>query len=394
MTTRSATRRADLLAASARLFREHGFAGVSMADVADQVGITASAVYKHFPGKQVLLSEPIREMVLTWRDREVLALAEGGAPEEVLNRLTTSVVAVVLTRPDVVGLWHQEAHHLPAQVRDELIAVRVEGVGLWSRVLRDVRPGLDPAEAEFRIRAALGLLNCVPALPRRRLRAQASTLETLVLATLLAPPAPVELPELGPVERARAPRTGRQAEILAETARLLRRRGYHAVGIDEIGHAIGIAGPSIYSHYASKAALLTALIEETADELCWYGARALATGKDPCTVLELLVGAHVRTALADRDRISVWMTEAHHVPRELGRQVRQDRQRYLDYWVRAVRELRPELPEQVAQVASLSVMELIHAVARSSRFTGEPRLAERTAGLALAALTAPGPAPG
>ncbi|MDQ0380304.1 TetR/AcrR family transcriptional regulator [Amycolatopsis thermophila] len=389
MGTRSAGRRADLLAASARLFRERGFGGVSVADVADQVGITASAVYKHFPGKKVLLSEPIREMVLTWRDREMLALAEGGDPETVLRRLTTTVVAVVLERPDVVGLWHQEAHHLPAEVRDELIAVRVEGVGLWSRVLREVRPELDAGQSEFRIRAALGLLNCVPVLPRRRLRAQAPTLETLVLATLLAPPPPPELLELGAVERAHEAATGRRAEILAGAARLFRTRGYHAVGIDDIGHAIGIAGPSLYSHYPSKAALLTALIEETADELCWCGARALATGDDPAKVLELLVSAHVRTALADRDRISVWMTEAHHIPRELGRQVRQDRQRYLDYWVRAVRALRPELSEQVAQTASRSVMELIHAVARSSRFAGAPRLAEWTAGLALAALTAP-----
>jgi AcrR family transcriptional regulator len=373
------------------LFRERGFGGVSMADVADQVGITASAVYKHFPGKQVLLSEPIREMVLTWRDREVLALAEGGGPETVLRRLTSSVVGVVLARPDVVGLWHQEAHHLPAEVRDELIAVRVEGVGLWSRVLREVRPELDARQSEFRIRAALGLLNCVPGLPRKRLRAQAPTLETLVLATLLAPPPPHELPELGSVKRAhRALATGRRAEILAGAARLFRTRGYHAVGIDDIGHAIGIAGPSIYSHYPSKAALLAALIEETADELCWHAARALATREDPRRVLDLLVGAHVRTALADRDRISVWMTEAHHIPRELGRQVRQDRQRYLGYWVRAVRALRPELPELVAQTASMSVMELIHAVARSSRFGDEPRLAEWTAGLALAALTAPG----
>lgn len=390
MGSRSENRRADLLAASARLFRERGFGGVSVADVADRVGITASAVYKHFPGKRMLLAEPIREMVLTWRDREVMALAEAGPPETVLSRLTTCVVGVVLERPDVVGLWHQEAHHLPPEVRDELIAVRVEGVNLWNRVLREVRPDLDLRQGEFRIRAALGLLNCVPWLPRKRLRAQAATLETLVLATLLAPP-PQDLPELDTIERARrAPSSGRRADILAEAARLFRARGYHAVGIDDIGSATGIAGPSIYSHYPSKAALLAALLEETADELCWHAARALATREDPRRVLELLVGAHVRTALADPDRISVWMTQAHHIPRELGRQVRQDRQRYLGYWVNALRALRPELDESVAHTAAMSVMELIHAVARSTRFADEQRLPEWTFGLALAALTAPG----
>lgn len=398
MSGRSVGRRAELLAASVQLFRERGFGGVSVADVAERVGITASAVYKHFPGKQDLLAEPIREMVTTWRDREVVALAEGGAPDDVLRRLTTSVVDVVLDRPDVVGLWHQEAHYLPNHVRDELVAIRVEGVELWGRVLTELRPDLGARQVEFRIRAALGLLNCVPALPRRRLRSQRAALETLVLATLLAPeasaavPAPnAAVPAPNAVER--MPRngssTGRRAQILTEAARLFRRRGYHAVGIDDIGTGIGIAGPSIYGHFPSKAALLAALIAEMADELCWNGARALATRDDPRRVLELLVGAHVRTALADRDRIAVWMTEAHHVPRELGRHETQDRERYLGYWVTAVRALHPDLAESVAQTASMAVMEMIHAAARSPRFADEPQLAEWTMGLAIAALTAP-----
>jgi AcrR family transcriptional regulator len=301
------------------------------------------------------------------------------------------VVDVVLERPAVVGLWHQEAHYLPNHVRDELVGIRVEGVELWGRVLTELRPELGARQVEFRIRAALGLLNCVPALPRKRLRSQRSALETLMLATLLAGEAPATVPALDAVER--MPRngsaTGRRAQILAEAARLFRRRGYHAVGIDDIGTGIGIAGPSIYSHFPSKAALLAALMGEMADELCWNGARALATRDDPRRVLELLVGAHVRTALADRDRIAVWMTEAHHVPRELGRQVAQDRERYLGYWVTAVRALHPDLAEAVAQAASMAVMELIHAAARSPRFADEPHLAEWTMGVAIAALTAP-----
>lgn len=390
MSSRSAGRRAELLAASVRLFRERGFGGVSVADVAEQVGITASAVYKHFPGKQDLLAEPIREMVVTWRDREVVALAEGGAPEDVLRRLSASVVDVVLERPDVVGLWHQEAHYLPNHVRDELVAVRVEGVELWGKVLTELRPELAGRQAEFRIRAALGLLNSVPALPRKRLRSQGPALATLMLATLLAGAPPATVPALDERMAHNGSPTGRRAQILTEAARLFRRRGYHAVGIDDIGTGIGIAGPSIYGHFPSKAALLAALVEETADELCWHGARALVTRDDPRRALELLVGAHVRTALANRDRIAVWMTEAHHVPRDLGRQVAQDRERYLGYWVTAVRTLRPDVAESVAQTASMAVMELIHAAARSPRFADEPHLPEWTMGLAVAALTAPG----
>jgi AcrR family transcriptional regulator len=388
---RSANRRAELLAVSACLFRERGYGGVSVADIAEQVGVTAGAVYKHFPGKCGLLVEPIREMVLTWRDREVLALAEGGAPEEILRRLVNSVIGVVLERPDVVGLWHQETHYLPAEVREELVAVRVEGIGLWLRVLLDLRPELDAQQAEFRIRAALGLLNCVPGLSRRRPSEHVPILEALMLATLLAPAPPEDLPDVRVVERGSDgpnDHSGRREEILNEAARLFRARGYHSVGVDDIGAAIGIAGPSIYSHFPSKAALLTALIEGMADELCWGGALALTSEGSPRQVLELLVTTHVRTALAKRDHVAVWMTEEHHVPEELGRILQRDRKRYLGYWVSAVRAVNPRQTEKVARTACLSVMELIHASARSRRFADVPHLPEWIVGLALAALTA------
>jgi AcrR family transcriptional regulator len=389
---RGSARRAELLAAAARLFRERGYGGVSVADIAERAGITAGAVYKHFPDKRALLTEPIREMVLTWRNREVLALAEGGAADGILRRLVTSVVGVVLERPDVVRLWHQEAHYLPAEVREELVAVRVEGIGLWRRVLMDARPELSAQPAEFRIRAALGLLNSVPELPRRRLSAHGHTLEAVLLATLLAPEPPRELPAIRAVERESSAAAenggGRRREILDEAAKLFRARGYHGVGIDEIAAGIGIAGPSIYSHFPSKAALLTALIEGITEELCWGGALALASAGTPREVLELLVTTHVRTAIAKRDLIAVWMTEEHRVPGELGEAVRRDRKRYLDYWISAVRSLSPEMPEPVARTACLSVMELIHASARSSRFADVAALPEWTVGVALAALTA------
>ncbi|QYN18263.1 TetR/AcrR family transcriptional regulator [Amycolatopsis sp. DSM 110486] len=382
-------RRAELLAAAARLFRERGYGGVSVADIAEQVGITAGAVYKHFPDKRALLAEPIREMVLTWRNREVLALAQGGDTDDVLRRLATSVVGVVLERPDVVRLWHQEAHYLTSEVREELVAVRVEGVGLWLRVLVDARAELTTSQAEFRIRAALGLLNSVPALPRRRLSAHAATLETVLLATLLAPEPPKSLPEIRVVDRESpaAAENTRSRAILDEAAKLFRERGYHAVGIDDIAAGVGIAGPSIYSHFPSKAAVLTAVVEEIADELCWGGALAMASDGTPHEVLERLVTTHVRTAIAKSDLIAVWMTEEHHVPEDLGEAVRRDRKRYLDYWVGAVLAVNPGVEEAVAETASLAVMELIDAVARSRRFAAVPERPEWTVGLALAALT-------
>ncbi|MBI0385672.1 helix-turn-helix transcriptional regulator, partial [Streptomyces albiflaviniger] len=40
-----------------------------------------------------------------------------------------------------------------------------------------------------------------------------------------------------------APAPSRREQILKEAARLFAERGFHGVGVDEIGAAVGISGP-------------------------------------------------------------------------------------------------------------------------------------------------------
>ena len=63
-----------------------------------------------------------------------------------------------------------------------------------------------------------------------------------------------------------APTPTRREQILREAARLFADRGFHGVGVDEIGAAVGISGPGLYRHFAGKDAMLcgtTAVAPET-----------------------------------------------------------------------------------------------------------------------------------
>jgi TetR/AcrR family transcriptional regulator, transcriptional repressor for nem operon len=51
------TNRASLLQAAGRLFREKGFDGVGVAEVAKEAGLTHGALYAHFPSKDALAAE-------------------------------------------------------------------------------------------------------------------------------------------------------------------------------------------------------------------------------------------------------------------------------------------------------------------------------------------------
>src|SRR3954462_3729937 len=83
--------------------------------------------------------------------------------------------------------------------------------------------------------------------------------------------------------RAAAPT--RREQILSEAARLFAARGFHGVGVDEIGAAVGISGPGLYRHFAGKDAMLAELLVGISGQLLtggtWGGDRGalLAGGK-------------------------------------------------------------------------------------------------------------------
>jgi len=53
----AAENRREILEAAARLFREHGFAGVAVADLMKAAGFTHGGFYNHFPSKQAIAAE-------------------------------------------------------------------------------------------------------------------------------------------------------------------------------------------------------------------------------------------------------------------------------------------------------------------------------------------------
>jgi TetR/AcrR family transcriptional repressor of nem operon len=77
---KAAETRARILAAAARQFREHGFAGVGVAGLMRSAGLTHGGFYSHFASKEELMAEACRraidDMLAEWRARIEAAPAE------------------------------------------------------------------------------------------------------------------------------------------------------------------------------------------------------------------------------------------------------------------------------------------------------------------------------
>ena len=157
-----ARRRQDLLAASATLFAERGFAGVSIDDIGAAAGVSGPAVYRHFPRKQAVLGAILLEVSHDLLDRGREVVARSPDPARRLRALISFQVEFALHRPAVIVVQDRE---LPTLTEEDRRAVRVLQRGyvtLWVDALQELAPARDVAELTLRAQAAFGLINSTP----------------------------------------------------------------------------------------------------------------------------------------------------------------------------------------------------------------------------------------
>src|SRR3712207_7162375 len=88
--------------------------------------------------------------------------------------------------------------------------------------------------------------------------------------------------------RSDADRPSRREQILQAAAQLFAERGSRAVGVDDVGAAVGVTGPAIYRHFASKDAMLAEMLLRISERLLEGGtARVAAAGDDPMAQLQI-----------------------------------------------------------------------------------------------------------
>src|SRR3954452_16575277 len=98
--------------------------------------------------------------------------------------------------------------------------------------------------------------------------------------------------------------------------------GYHGVSTEDLGAAVGISGPGVYRHFASKDALLADLLVGISEELLQHGRVEVAGSRAPAQALERLLHKHLDSSLTEPDLIRVQDRDLASLSSADGRQVR------------------------------------------------------------------------
>ena len=345
--TRPRNRKQLIVEAAGRVFSERGYHRASMEEIAAAVGITAAALYRHFPNKYALFADCAEVMA----DRLVASLDDvpSGAP---LTDVLTAVTRVTVAHRASGGVYRWEARYLNREDRRHLKAKFARLVG---RVDEAVQRAYALPDDGLRAVAALGAIGSITmhhtSIAQRRA-------EELLLASALRVAAtdpavvprgarPVELP-VQPV-----PRT-RRAQILAAAIPLFARDGFASVTNGQIAEAVGLAPSALYRHYPGKVDILGAACLQAAGLLAQGVDQSLQEVTGPYQAVVALAATYVAYSFEYTALNSVAEAELAGLPADLRRSLVLAQREHIAVWEQQLRQVRPELDPRQARV-------LVHA---------------------------------
>lgn len=180
----------------------------------------------------------------------------------------------------------------------------------------------------------------------------------------------------------------RRDAILRVAAQLFAERGFHGVGVDDIGEAVGISGPGIYRHFPSKDAILGEMLVRISERLLAGGQdRVAAGGSDPVAALDGLIDWQTGFALANPALIVVQDRDLANVGESDRRRVRRLQRQYVEVWVAVLERLHPGADKPAIRARAHAVFGLINSTPHSAGELAPDRMAQLLAALARAAAT-------
>ncbi|MFW0789196.1 TetR/AcrR family transcriptional regulator [Gordonia sp. CPCC 205333] len=369
----------QIVRAASTLFAAHGFAQVSMADIAAAVGVTPSSLYRHFPNKHALLratvGASVRAVGRVDRTSDLNAAIAAGAVDAASDRFAAV-------------LWQREARNLNTADRAELGTELVSAAAGLATLVKARRPEVSDADATLLAWAILAVFGSTAmhraTLPRNIFANQLEAAAFAVVDVELG--ATTATLECAPDE----PPLSTREMLLAQAIRLFGERGFTAVSTADIGRAAGTSGPNIYKHFPSKADILAAIATRAGEYRRRGVAEALAGVADPTDRLARLLHAHITFAVKQRDLMRVLTSELHQLPDPQRKGARQAQRDYLKLWAQTLVDARSDLTPAQARIVVPAALAIADDAARTGQIASRIDLPDRLTEICWAVLNSGG----
>ena len=173
----------------------------------------------------------------------------------------------------------------------------------------------------------------------------------------------------------------RTRKILDVAAEAFYDKGFHAVGVDELGTRAGLSGPAIYRHFSSKHEILATLLNEAMDELL---AATDPVHDDPGADLDRALRHHLDFAVRDRHLVNLYQREVRSLTEPWKTPFDRRRAEYTARWEALISRRVPALDQGSVAALTQSCLGVVFSV---SYWPGRALAAPGAADLALRMIT-------
>ena len=356
--TRPRDRKRHIEQAAALAFARQGYHAVSMQDIAAAVGISAPALYRHFPNKYALFVRTA--MTLAHRLTEATDEAASAALESatdakaMLDELLDAVIATTVELRATGGIYRWEGRYLDRPDRAALTAEFLLLRARFEAAHRCYRPEVGDEDRRVLVLAALSVVASITAhhtvVAARTLRGLLTTAAWRALDGDLS----VEGPSWEPAPPAVHAAEGRRERLIDSAVRQFAARGYNEVTIEDLAVEVDLTPSGVYRHFDGKPALLLAACDRAAVELERSVLQARESASIPLEALQRLCRVYVAHSFAHRSLMRVYFSELGNLAPEQQRRLRALQRAHVADWVALLQAVRPELGGREAAV-------LVHA---------------------------------
>ncbi len=122
------------------------------------MGLTPSALYRHYPGKIDILAAACLQAAGLLAQGVERSLHEVAGPHDAVVMLAATYVAYSFEYTELNSVAEAELAGLPADLRRPLLLAQREHIAVWEQQLRLARPELDPRQARVLVHAGFGVV--------------------------------------------------------------------------------------------------------------------------------------------------------------------------------------------------------------------------------------------
>ncbi len=380
---RPANRRELIAEAAGRAFGERGYHAVGMDDIASSVGITAAALYRHFPNKYALFVHCTRRLADGLAE-DLATLPEDTGLEDLLAAIARTTVANRASG----GIFRWEARYLERPEREAVRDIFRQVVDRFATAVAREREDAT-LDATLLAGAALGAIGSATAhhtaVGARRMEA-ALTGAAMRVARAAATDGPGPAAHHAPAHPPRVASPDRREQILRAAVALFHRDGYAEASMGAIAAEVGLTASGLYRHYDRKADILAAACLEAAEVLGTAVDTALVGAAGPEEALPALAAAYVGYSFEHTALTSVATAEIGGLPADLQRPLRTAQREHVALWQRHLQAARPDLDPLDARLLVHAGLGVVTEAGRALRWEDTPGNRRVVAALVLAAL--------